>query len=73
MNPFFKHSAKPLFLIFLAFPIFSNAQAKNTLTDLLRQDGKIWVVIAVISIIFAGLIYYLFKMNQRINNIMKRK
>ncbi|MGX5856575.1 CcmD family protein [Dyadobacter jiangsuensis] len=37
------------------------------MSDLLRQDGKLWVVIIVIAVVFTGLIYCIAGMNQRIN------
>ena len=45
-------------------------QTSNTpeMADALRQSGKIYLVVAVILVIFAGIIFYLF----RIENQLKK-
>ena len=65
-----------IFLIFSFVASFScKAQAlssEKSLSDYMRSDGKLWVVIAVITIIFIGLIYYLFQIGKRVREIKKR-
>ena len=50
--------------------------AQGTSVDLdtaLRSDGKIYVVVCVIAIIFAGLAVYLFSIDRRLKKIEKEK
>jgi hypothetical protein len=42
------------------------------MADQLRADGKIWTVIAVILIIFIGLIAYLIRLDSKISNLEKK-
>lgn len=41
------------------------------MADALRQSGKIYVVVAVIVVIFAGLAIYLFSIDKKISKIEK--
>jgi CcmD family protein len=43
------------------------------MADALRSSGKIYVVIAVIVIIFGGLAIYLFSIDRRLKKIEKEK
>jgi CcmD family protein len=43
------------------------------MADELRQSGKIYVVIAVIVVIFIGLAFYLFAIDRRLKKIEKEK
>ena len=53
--------------------------AQNTTTDsaemadAMRSNGKIYVVVAVIVTIFAGLIIYLVRLDRKINKLEKEK
>jgi len=38
----------------------------------MRADGKIWVVVAVISVIFAGIIVFLVSMDRKIAKLEKQ-
>jgi CcmD family protein len=51
------------------------AQNANTpeMADALRSSGKIYVVVAVIVVIFAGLAIYLFSIDKRLKKIEKEK
>ncbi|WP_461139580.1 CcmD family protein [Spirosoma pomorum] len=42
------------------------------LTDLLRQDGKLWVVVAVIAVILSGWLYYLLGIGKRVDKVKHR-
>jgi CcmD family protein len=57
----------------LAFLLFSqNLFAQEVaMADQLRQDGKIWVVLAVILVIFFGLIGYLVSLDRKISKLEK--
>lgn len=53
---------------------FGNAQNDNSpqMADYLRQNGKIYVVVAVIGIIFAALVAYLFRLDKKVSNMEKK-
>ncbi len=41
------------------------------MADRLRADGKIWVVVAVIAAVFAGIIIYLIRLDRQIGKLEK--
>tara|TARA_B100000900_G_scaffold412597_1_gene434725 strand:- start:1318 stop:1476 length:159 start_codon:yes stop_codon:yes gene_type:complete len=41
------------------------------MADLMRSNGKIYVVVAVIAIIFIGLMSYLYLIDQRVKKLEK--
>ena len=41
------------------------------MADRLRADGKIWVVVAVIAAVFAGIIVYLVRLDRQISLLEK--
>jgi len=41
------------------------------MADLMRSNGKIYVVVAVIAIIFIGLMAYLYRIDQRVKKLEK--
>ncbi|GAB2534053.1 CcmD family protein [Spirosoma aerophilum] len=41
------------------------------MADRLRADGKIWVVVAVISAVFIGIITYLVRLDRQIGKLEK--
>ena len=41
------------------------------MADRLRADGKIWVVVAVIATVFAGIIIYLIRLDRQISRLEK--
>lgn len=55
-------------------PLFAQHQEltdKVDMADALRQDGKIYVVVAVVAIIFAGLLLYVFSLDKKIGKLEK--
>jgi CcmD family protein len=49
-------------------PVF----AQNVeMADIMRSNGKIYVVVAVIAIIFIGLMIYLYRIDQRVKKLEK--
>lgn len=60
------------FLVFLmsVMPLVGFAQGVE-MADALRQSGKIYVVVAVIAVIFIGLAIYLFSIDKKISKIEK--
>ena len=62
-------------LLLLILPLIyqkSFAQNKNVtveMADALQQNGKIYVVVAVLLIIFAGIIVFLIRMDKKISKL----
>lgn len=56
---------------FLLLSIFSFAQETVEMADSMRADGKIYVVIAVLLIIFTGIVIYLVMLDRKISKIEK--
>jgi CcmD family protein len=52
---------------------YAQQQPGVEMADALRSSGKIYVVIAVITIIFIGLAIYLFSIDRRLRKIEKEK
>ncbi|RYU91020.1 CcmD family protein [Emticicia agri] len=47
------------------------AQQEVEMADKMREDGKIWVVVAVIAVVFLGIISYLVLLDRKISKIEK--
>lgn len=47
------------------------AQQDVEMADQMRQDGKIWVVVGVIAIVFVGIVLYLISIDRKIAKIEK--
>jgi hypothetical protein len=68
-------SSSVLFLFLLlavSIPGFSQASEPAEMADLMRSNGKIYVVIAVILTILAGLILYLVRLDKKISRLEKQ-
>lgn len=48
------------------------ASAAGASTDYLQQTGKIYVVIIVIVVVFLGLAWYLFRLDQKVRHLEKK-
>jgi len=59
-------------LLLAAQTVFSQTQ-KTEMAELMRSDGRIYVVIAVILAILAGLILYLVRLDRKIAKLEKEK
>jgi CcmD family protein len=63
-----------LLLMLLSFTtVFAQADQPVEMADAMRSSGKIYVVVAVIAIIFAGLAIYLFAIDRRLKKIEREK
>lgn len=58
-------------LLFVIAPLWLMAQPIE-MADTLRSEGKIYVVVAILLVIFAGLIGYLFLLDRKITRIEKK-
>jgi CcmD family protein len=52
---------------------FAQQNQQVEMADVMRSSGKIYVVIAVIVVVFAGLAIYLFSIDRRLKKIEKEK
>lgn len=55
-------------LIFMVLAQTANAQDAE-MADSFRADGKIYVVVAIVLIVLAGLILYLFMLDRKISKL----
>ncbi|MBA4851115.1 CcmD family protein [Emticicia sp. BO119] len=64
---------KIIALLTLTLLISTNlfAQQEVEMADKMREDGKIWVVVAVIAVVLAGIIGYLVLLDRKISKIEK--
>ncbi len=61
-------------LCILVFPAFVFAQEhKPEMADLMRSNGKIYVVVLVLATIFAGIVAFLIHLERRIKRMEKTK
>ncbi len=58
-------------LCFSLLPFLAFAQNKVDMADRMRSNGKIYVVIIIILTIFAGLIFYLIRIDNKITRLEK--
>jgi CcmD family protein len=62
-----------LLLLLSCVSVFAQETQSVEMADVMRSSGKIYVVIATIVIIFAGLAIYLFSIDRRLKKIEKEK
>ena len=59
-------------IILFPFLLFAQAQGQPPeMADVMRSNGKIYVVVTVVSIIMTGLILYLIRLDRRISKMEK--
>ena len=51
--------------------LMASAQEKVDMADTMRSNGKIYVVVAIILTIFAGLVIYLVRLDRKISKLEK--
>lgn len=64
---------KLILTLLTLLPILGYAQGENSVTNTLKSEGKIYVVVLVICTIFAGIIAYLVYLDRKISKIEKNK
>ena len=63
-----------LLLTLLSFTVvFAQANQPVEMADEMRSSGKIYVVVAIIAVIFIGLAIYLFSIDRRLKKIEREK
>ncbi len=61
-----------LTILFVFLSILSFAQERGAeMADIMRKEGKIYVVVAVILTILAGIIFYLIRLDNKISRLEK--
>lgn len=65
-----------LSILFLLLFMTANAMAQTAadavpMADKLREDGKIWVVVAVIAVVFAGIAINMLRIDSKLRKIEK--
>ena len=53
--------------------VFAQQGQQVEMADVLRSSGKIYVVVATIAIVFAGLAIYLFTIDRRLKKVENQK
>ncbi len=61
-----------LLFIYLVASLSSQAQAEVPMADGMRAEGKIYVVVAILLLILAGLIGYLFFVDKKLSRLEKK-
>jgi tellurite resistance protein TehA-like permease len=62
-------------LFFLFFPVITMAQTGSDaveMADVMRSNGKIYVVVAVLLIIFCGLAVYLISIDRKVRKLEEK-
>jgi CcmD family protein len=73
MRPFFLTKAPLVALLLFSQNLLAQQPVADgvEMADRLRADGKIWVVVAVIAAVFAGIIIYLVRLDRQIGKLEK--
>ena len=58
-----------LLMLLIGAPVIANAQ---TVDNLMRSSGRIYVVVVVMLVIFIGLIAYLIRIDKKIGRLKNR-
>ena len=58
-------------LILINIFLYGQSTSNVQMADTMRSDGKIFVVVAVILAIFAGIIFYLIRLDRKISHLEK--
>ncbi|OJV22565.1 MAG: hypothetical protein BGO21_05250 [Dyadobacter sp. 50-39] len=61
-----------LIVVLVTYPITCMGQSQGPVSQALRQDGKLWVVIAVIAVVLAGITFYLSRLQRKVNRLKGR-
>jgi|CryBogDrversion2_11_1035321.scaffolds.fasta_scaffold22150_2 Na+/proline symporter len=64
-----------LFFVFALFQIFANAQAATTdanSNDLMRSNGRIFLVMTIVVFIVIGLLLYVYSLDRKISKLEKK-
>jgi len=59
--------------VILVNPMILFAQEKTGMADTMRSNGRIYVVVAVVTTILLGLILYVFRLDRKITKLEREK
>jgi CcmD family protein len=59
------------FWLLLSIPALAQNPAEIEMADQLRADGKIYVVVAVLTVILVGLLVFLFLLDRKMSRLEK--
>lgn len=62
-----------LLFVLLLTTMISFAQEKTEMADTMRSNGRIYVVVAVVTTILAGLILYMVRLDRKMTRLEKDK
>ena len=67
--------ATKLRLLFLLLSFSGSLLAQNEIemADAFRADGKIYVVVAILSIVFTGIVLYLIRLDRKVSRMEKEQ
>ncbi len=66
-----KRALPILFILNLISLTLFAQQSDVAMADQMRTDGKIWVVVGVIALIFAGIVTYLVRLDSKLTKVEK--
>lgn len=66
-----KNKLSALLLSFLGFLSTAKSQSTETMASNMRSNGKIYVVVAVLVTIVAGLFFYLIRIDKKVSKLEK--
>lgn len=61
-----------LFVLMLSLAMQVNAQSEIEMADVMRSNGKIYVVVAVAGIVMFGILIYLVMLDRKISTLEKK-
>ena len=65
-------SGKKSILLLFVFSALNSFGQDAEMADTMRSEGKIYVVVAIILLILAGIIAYLFNLDRKISGLEKK-
>jgi Na+/melibiose symporter-like transporter len=66
-----KNKLSALLLSFFGFLSTVKSQSSETMASTMRSNGKIYVVVAVLATIVAGLFFYLIRIDKKVSKLEK--
>lgn len=66
-----KNKLSSLLLSFFGFLSTAKSQSSETMASTMRSNGKIYVVVAVLATIVAGLFFYLIRIDKKVSKLEK--
>jgi hypothetical protein len=60
-----------LLVFFVFYSAVLQASPEVEMADLMRSSGKIYVVVAVIAIVFSGIVFWLIRLDSKIRQLEK--